>query len=632
MLRVMVFAGHTPHCHMQPLPPQDLQARLVRLVMGAVLATMLVFALFSGPLQLRFFGQITQAQLTQLGQQLAQALQTPLALNQSEAAQNTLQALLAQEPNILHAQVLDRLDKPIAQYRTGEHIGLQGLIFGRFRTYTHMQPIVHNTRTIGHVALTVSTQQLIGHMVLSLAWVLAALLVMLWLARWGTRKVAHNITAPIDQLVQQLQDELRAQRDTHAHALRANAFELKQAKRALTQAQQATLAAQEAKNQFLAQMSQDIRTPMNGLLGMLDLLQDPSITPAQQQQYLQGAKSSALSLLHTVNDIFDIAKLEVNQLQLNPQQGSITHALEALIAQYQGLAEQNHIALKLQIDPSLPATLFIDFERLTQVLNNLVANAFKFTRQGHISLHASKRQGTAQPLLHIVVKDTGIGLPASAMDTLFKSSDAALPGLPYHRTGLGLTMAHQLVTAMGGRILVSSQLGKGSTFTVELPLETTAKSAAQLHTLDNHTPAATPPTVHSLAPTPQNLGLCVLVAEDHTVNQLLIKALLHKAGCHVEVASNGLEAVRMAMAKRYDAILMDCEMPMVDGYQATQQIRAWEASQRISTPVPIVAVTAHTLRGDRDKCLQHGMTHYLSKPFTPDELLHVLSGLGAAIN
>jgi len=120
------------------------------------------------------------------------------------------------------------------------------------------------------------------------------------------------------------------------------------------------------------------------------------------------------------------------------------------------------------------------------------------------------------------------------------------------------------------------------------------------------------------------LGLCVLVAEDHAVNQMLVKALLHKAGCTVHLANNGLEAVRMAIATRYDAILMDCEMPLVDGYQATQQIRAWEASQGIDYPVPIVAITAHTLQGDRDKCLRHGMTHYLGKPYTPTQLYGVL--------
>lgn len=612
---------------MPTLPPHNLQARLVRLVMVAVLATMLVFALFSGPLQLRFFGQITQAQLGQVGQQLAQALQTPLAQNHHEAAQSTLQAVLAQEPAILHAQVFDRLNKPIAQYSATQGIHPQRLIFGRFRTYTHTQPIVQNTRTIGYVALTVSTRQLIGHLVVSMAWVLAALLVLLWIARWGTRKVAHNITAPIDQHLHQLQNELQTERASHAHAQRDQALQLKHAQRALTQARQATLAAQEGKSRYLAHMSQDIRTPMNGLLGMLDLLQDPTLSAQQQQEYLQGAKSSALSLLHTVNDIFDIAKLEINQLQLNPQLGSITHTLEALLAPYQDLATQNHIQLKLLVDPDLPKTLFMDFERLTQVLNNLVANAFKFTRQGVISLQVHKRQGSAQPLLHLVVKDTGIGLPASAVATLFKSSDTGLTGLAYHRMGLGLTVAQQLVTAMGGRIFVSSQLGKGSTFTVELPLHTRPTSPGQVSPPDTPTPEVTPPSTQAQASAPDPVGLRVLVAEDHTVNQLLIKALLHKAGCRVEVASNGLEAVRMAITQRYDAIFMDCEMPVVDGYQATQQIRAWEASQGRVKPVPIIAVTAHTLRGDRDKCLQHGMTHYLSKPFTPTELLQVLNGL-----
>lgn len=625
MLCVLAPMGHTPQRLMQPLPPQDLQARLIRLVMGAVLAAMLVFALFSGPLQLRFFGQITQTQLAHLGQQLAQALQTPLAQNQPEAAQNMLQAAMAQQPAILQAQVLDRLNKPIAQYSAVQGINPQGLIFGQFRTYTHKQPVVHNARTIGHIALTVSTQQLIGHLLASLAWVLAALLVLLAVARWGTRKVAHRITAPIEQHFQQLQDELHAQRASQAQALRQQTQQLQQAQQALAQAQQAAQAAQEAKNQFLAHLSQDIRTPMNGLLGMLDLLQDPTLSPALQQQYIQGAKSSAQSLQHTVNDIFDIAQLEVNQLQLNPRQGHLAHTLNALLAGFEGLATQNHIELKLHIDPELPATLYADFDRLTQMLHNLVANAFKFTRRGHISLQAYKRQGTAQPLLHLVVKDSGIGLPASAIDTLFKPHNAAASGLPYHRTGLGLTMAHQLATAMGGRILATSQLGKGTTFTVELPLHALAPTPIAPVASPVATPVAAPTaTAPAPAAGPPQLGLCVLVAEDHTVNQLLVKALLHKAGCTVHVAHNGLEAVRMAMATRYDAILMDCEMPVVNGYQATQQIRAWEASQGLAHPVPIVAVTAHTLRGDRDKCLQHGMTHYLSKPYTPAELYAVL--------
>jgi signal transduction histidine kinase/ActR/RegA family two-component response regulator len=604
---------------MQTLPPTNLHARLVRLVMGAVLATMLVFALFSGPLQLRFFGQITQDRLAVIGQQLAQALQAPMAQSNFSASQTTLDTLLPQEPAIIHAQVFDRLNKPVAQYSTAQGVNPQNLIFGRFRTHTHTEPIVQDARTIGQVAITVSTHQLIGHLLQSLAWVAGALLVLLWWARRATRKVARHITAPMDQQIQQLQDQLLEQRQAQAQALSQHTQQLQQAQQAVDQAQQAAQAAQEAKSQFLAHMSHDILTPMNGLLGMLDLLQDLNLTPQQQQQYIQGAKSSSLSLLHTVNDIFDIAKLEVNQLQLTPHNGNLVHTLEALVLGFQSLATHNQIELKLHIDPNLPSNIFCDFRRLTQILSNLVANAFKFTRQGHISIQATKRLDAAQPLLQIAIKDTGIGLPSSTIQALFKPFETVSKSTTpiHHGTGIGLAIAHQLVTAMGGRIMASSQIGKGSTFTVELPLQASTPTQAS--------PANTP--AHSAEATPHQHplnDLHVLVAEDHTVNQLLVRALLEKAGCTVEVANNGLEAVRFAMAKRYDAILMDCEMPIVDGYQATQQIRAWEANQRIAKPVPIVAVTANTLRGDRDKCLQHGMTHYLSKPYSPSELYLVL--------
>lgn len=310
-------------------------------------------------------------------------------------------------------------------------------------------------------------------------------------------------------------------------------------------------------------------------------------------------------------------------LQLNPESGSVREVLHEVVYLYEGITLDKGITLQLQIDPNLPESVRLDFYRFKQVVNNLVGNAFKFTKQGQITISARKRMGSEHALTEISVQDTGIGIPSSALDRLFEPF-TQLESSSVHShggSGLGLTMAKQLVQAMGGQLFARSQIGKGSVFIVELPLAAVASEASDAA-------AGTPANLQTQETQSNALahlkGMSILVAEDHAINQLLIKALLEKAGCQITLANNGLAAVCMTMTKRFDAILMDCQMPLVDGYQASQQIRAWEASQRIQNPVPILAVTALNLLGDRDKCIQAGMSGYLSKPFTALELYNAL--------
>lgn len=256
---------------------------------------------------------------------------------------------------------------------------------------------------------------------------------------------------------------------------------------------------------------------------------EPSISTVLFQQYLGTAKTSTVLLLNTVNDILDFLKIEVGMLQLNPESGSVREVLHEVVYLYEGITLDMGITLQLQIDPNLPEGVRLDFYRFKQVVNNLVGNAFKFTKQGQITISARKRMGSEHALTEISVQDTGIGIPSSALDRLFEPF-TQLESSSVHShggSGLGLTMAKQLVQAMGGQLFARSQIGKGSVFIVELPLAAVASEASDAA-------AGTPANLQTQETQSNALahlkGMSILVAEDHAINQLLIKALLEKSG------------------------------------------------------------------------------------------------------